>query len=42
MSVTKIDHINIVVEDLDRSVDFYTKVLGFTEIKKSSPHRNMD
>ena len=33
--VTKIDHINIVVKDLDKSVDFYTRVLGFEEIKRA-------
>jgi catechol 2,3-dioxygenase-like lactoylglutathione lyase family enzyme len=26
----KIDHVEIITDDLERSVDFYTKVLGFT------------
>ncbi|HWA08666.1 MAG TPA: VOC family protein [Opitutaceae bacterium] len=30
-----IDHINIVVADLARSVDFYTRVLGFTKAKEA-------
>lgn len=30
-----IDHINIVVSDLDRSVRFYTEVLGFSETKRA-------
>jgi catechol 2,3-dioxygenase-like lactoylglutathione lyase family enzyme len=29
-----IDHINIVVTDLERSVEFYTKILGFTEKRR--------
>lgn len=29
-----IDHINIVVGDLERSVTFYTELLGFTETKR--------
>ncbi|MCJ8328817.1 MAG: VOC family protein [Lentisphaeria bacterium] len=28
--ISHIDHINIVVKDLDRSVKFYTELLGFT------------
>lgn len=35
MSITKIDHVNIVVDDLERSVRFYTEVLGFDEIKRA-------
>src|SRR4051812_30866331 len=30
-----VDHINIVVADLDRSVTFYTEVLGFTKTKEA-------
>jgi catechol 2,3-dioxygenase-like lactoylglutathione lyase family enzyme len=26
----KIDHVEIVTDDLNRTVDFYTNVLGFT------------
>jgi len=26
----KIDHVEIITDDLERSVDFYTNVLGFT------------
>ncbi len=29
-----IDHINIVVSDLEKSVDFYTRILGFTEKRR--------
>jgi catechol 2,3-dioxygenase-like lactoylglutathione lyase family enzyme len=29
-----IDHINIVVSDLDRSVHFYTTLMGFTEVRR--------
>jgi catechol 2,3-dioxygenase-like lactoylglutathione lyase family enzyme len=36
MSLSKIDHFNIVVSNLDRSVDFYTKVLDFSEIKRAT------
>ncbi|MCG3198377.1 MAG: hypothetical protein GHCLOJNM_02876 [bacterium] len=31
-----IDHINIVVSDLERSVRFYTEVLGMREIRRAS------
>lgn len=31
--ILAIDHINIVVTDLERSVRFYTEVLGFTKTK---------
>jgi catechol 2,3-dioxygenase-like lactoylglutathione lyase family enzyme len=27
--ILQIDHINIVVNDLDESIDFYTNILGF-------------
>jgi catechol 2,3-dioxygenase-like lactoylglutathione lyase family enzyme len=30
--INAIDHLNIVVSDLDRSVEFYTEVLGFEKI----------
>ena len=32
--INAIDHINIVVSDLERSVKFYTKILGFKEINR--------
>jgi glyoxylase I family protein len=34
--IRAIDHINIVVADLARSVRFYTEVLGFTQTKEAS------
>ena len=34
--IRAIDHINIVVSDLERSVRFYTGVLGFKKIKEAS------
>ena len=30
-----VDHINLVVSDLKRSVEFYTELLGFKEIKRA-------
>lgn len=33
--ITAIDHLNIVVADLDRSVKFYTELLGFRLIKEA-------
>ena len=30
-----VDHINLVVSDLERSVQFYTKLLGFRETKRA-------
>jgi catechol 2,3-dioxygenase-like lactoylglutathione lyase family enzyme len=33
--IRAIDHINIVVSDLERSVRFYTEVLGFRETKRA-------
>ena len=33
--ICAIDHINIVVFDLERSIDFYTKVLGFKETRRA-------
>ena len=33
--ITNIDHINIVVHDLDRMVAFYTEVLGLTATKRA-------
>ena len=33
--ITAIDHLNIVVADLDRSVRFYTELLGFRLIKEA-------
>lgn len=32
--INAIDHINIVVSDLERSVKFYTELLGFKEINR--------
>lgn len=32
--LNNVDHINIVVSDLEKSVDFYTKVLGFKEMRR--------
>ena len=32
--ISSIDHINIVVSDLERSVKFYTELLGFKEINR--------
>jgi len=32
--LNSVDHINIVVSDLEKSVAFYTKILGFNEIRK--------
>lgn len=34
-SVLAVDHINIVVSDLERAVEFYTKVLGLEEKKRA-------
>jgi len=33
--ITAIDHLNIVVTDLDRSVKFYTELLGFHLVKEA-------
>ena len=33
--IRAVDHINIVVSNLERSVKFYTEILGFTEIKRA-------
>jgi catechol 2,3-dioxygenase-like lactoylglutathione lyase family enzyme len=30
-----VDHINIIVSDLEKSVNFYTEMLGFKEIKRA-------
>ena len=36
--IRAIDHINIVVADLDRSVKFYTELLDFQIIRKAHLH----
>lgn len=36
MSIQNVDHINIVVSDLERSVRFYTEVLGFQETRRAT------
>ena len=36
MSIQNVDHINLVVSDLERSVDFYTNVLGFRESRRAT------
>ena len=33
--IQAVDHINLVVSDLERSVDFYTEVLGFQETQRA-------
>jgi catechol 2,3-dioxygenase-like lactoylglutathione lyase family enzyme len=33
--IRAVDHINIVVSDLERSVQFYTEVLGFTKTREA-------
>ena len=33
--IKSIDHINIVVSDLERSVRFYTEILGFREVRRA-------
>jgi catechol 2,3-dioxygenase-like lactoylglutathione lyase family enzyme len=33
--ILAVDHINLVVADLERSVDFYTRVLGFKETRRA-------
>ena len=33
--INAVDHINIVVSDLERSLSFYTKVLGFKEVRRA-------
>ena len=33
--IKAIDHINIVVSDLESSVKFYTELLGFKEIRRA-------
>ena len=35
--ICAVDHINIVVFDLERSLGFYTKVLGFKETHRAYP-----
>jgi catechol 2,3-dioxygenase-like lactoylglutathione lyase family enzyme len=32
--IVQLDHINIVVENLDRMIDFYTRVLGLKQTKR--------
>ena len=33
--ISRVDHINLVVSDLERSVKFYTEVLGFNEVRRA-------
>ena len=33
--ISAVDHINIVVSDLEKSVKFYTELLGFREIRRA-------
>jgi len=35
MGIKNINHINIVVSDLERSVNFYTEILGFKELRRA-------
>jgi len=35
MKIERIDHINIVVSDLERSLRFYSELLGFKELKRA-------
>ncbi|MEM1058007.1 MAG: VOC family protein [Verrucomicrobiota bacterium] len=35
-AVAGIDHLNIVVRDLDRSLDFYCRLLGFREVLRTT------
>lgn len=35
MLICAVDHINLVVSDLERSVKFYTELLGFKEIRRA-------
>ena len=34
--IDAVDHINLVVSDLERSVHFYTELLGFKEMEKGT------
>ena len=33
--INAVDHINLVVSDLEKSVDFYTNLLGFKEVRRA-------
>ena len=33
--IRAVDHINLVVSDLERSVNFYTELLGFREFQRA-------
>lgn len=35
MTIGSVDHINLVVSDLERSAQFYTRVLGFKETRRA-------
>src|SRR5207248_11103934 len=36
MNLTGIHHVSMLVTDMDRSIDFYTRVLGLKEVKRPS------
>ncbi|PIC62610.1 glyoxalase [Sporosarcina sp. P13] len=40
--ITKIEHIAIIVEDMDESITFYSKIFGFTvRLRGENPNREM-
>ena len=40
MSIQRIDHIEVWAKDLDESVEFYTRILGFTETRRTEARRS--
>ena len=32
--IKRVDHAHIVVQDMDKSIDFYTRVLGFRLVRR--------